>query len=140
MMLFTYRRVIYFRDADAAGVVYFANVLAICHEAYEASLVQVNIDLKAFFRNSEVAVPIAHAEVDFFRPITCGDRLLLHLTPTRLNETEFAIAYTIFLENQLEKPVSKALTRHVCINPLTRQRQALSAELEHWLQQWELAE
>lgn len=137
MSLFTYQRTVHFCDTDAAGVVYFANVLAMCHEAYEASLAEAGIDLKAFFRNSEIAVPIAHAEVDFWRAMECGDRLVLHLMPTRLSPAEFAIAYTIFSDSQPEKPVSKALTRHVCINPATRQRQPLTVELERWLQQWQ---
>jgi len=36
-MPFTYSRTVHFADTDAAGVVFFANFLAICHEAYEES-------------------------------------------------------------------------------------------------------
>ncbi|MEM6398800.1 MAG: thioesterase family protein, partial [Cyanobacteria bacterium P01_D01_bin.116] len=64
-MSFTYNRTIRFQDTDAAGVVYFANVLAICHEAYEASLESLGIDIKQFFTNSSTAFPIIHADVDF---------------------------------------------------------------------------
>jgi 1,4-dihydroxy-2-naphthoyl-CoA hydrolase len=66
-MPFTYLRTVHFQDTDAAGVVYFANVLAMCHEAYEASLAASGINLKAFFSNPEVAFPIIHASVDFYR-------------------------------------------------------------------------
>ena len=34
-MAFAYYYTVRFQDTDAAGVVYFANVLRICHEAYE---------------------------------------------------------------------------------------------------------
>ena len=50
-MSFYYRRIVHFQDTDAAGVVYFVNVLAICHEAYEASLAAFDINLKVFFSN-----------------------------------------------------------------------------------------
>ena len=49
-MSFTYHRTIRFKDTDAAGVVYFANILAICNEAYEESLEASGID----FRNELV--------------------------------------------------------------------------------------
>ena len=37
-MPFTYERTIHFADTDAAGVVFFANYLRLCHEAYEEAL------------------------------------------------------------------------------------------------------
>ena len=133
-MPFTYHRTVHFRDTDAAGVVYFANVLSICHEAYEASLAASGVDLNQFFRAGEVAVPIVHADVDFFQPMHCGDRLTIHLTPRSINDSEFEITYNLFVEMLLEKPASRATTRHVCINPSLRKREALSAELTLWLQ------
>ncbi len=135
-MAFICDRPIYFRDTDAAGVLYFANLLAICHEVYEASLVASGIDLKVFFRNPDQAVPITHAEVDFYRPVTCGDCLRIVLSPSRVSDSEFAIHYAAHLGNPTSNPVGKALTRHVCIHPVTRRRQPLSPDLGAWLQQW----
>ncbi|MBW4693003.1 MAG: acyl-CoA thioesterase [Lyngbya sp. HA4199-MV5] len=134
-MPFIYQRAVRFSDTDAAGVVYFANVLSLCHEAYEASLAATGIDLKAFFGRSEVAVPIAHASVDFFRPLFCGDRLEVHLTPKLLQDGEFEVAYAVFLEGKLERSVSNATTRHVCIDAATRQRRSLPREVSQWLLQ-----
>jgi len=135
-MSFRYPYTVRFRDTDAAGVVYFARVLALCHEAYEAALADTGVDLKAFFSGAEVAIPIVHASVDFFRPMHCGDRLEIHLTPTRLSDSEFAIAYEIFPLEAGERCSSRATTRHVCIDPLTRQRDPLPALLVHWLNRW----
>jgi 1,4-dihydroxy-2-naphthoyl-CoA hydrolase len=135
-MTFIYSRTIRFQETDGAGVVYFANGLSLCHEAYEASLAAVGIDLQVFFTASDRAVPIVRAEIDFFQPMTCGDRLEIHLTPQPLKDSEFAIAYQIFLTEVLEKSVCQALTRHVCIDRATRCRAPLSPELSHWLQCW----
>ncbi|MCY7392835.1 MAG: acyl-CoA thioesterase [Leptolyngbyaceae cyanobacterium CAN_BIN12] len=134
--MFIYHRTVRFQDTDAAGVVYFANGLAIAHEAYEASLQAAGVDLKAFFEGTPVAVPIIHASVDFLRPISVGDRLEIHLTPHQNRPTEFEIHYQIYLEVALGKPVIKALTRHVCIDVQTRARQELPPLLITWLDQW----
>lgn len=129
-----YTRRIYFRDTDAAGVVYFANLLAICHEAYEGALVASGIELRSFFRNSTTAIPIVHASVDFFRPLFCGDAIEVHLKPKLLTPSEFEIAYTILEAESAQRKVAVALTRHVCIDPQQRCRQELPDEIMQWLQ------
>lgn len=132
-MPFIYQRTVRFQDTDAAGVVYFANALAMCHEAYEESLATSGINLKLFFSNPNVAIPIVHASVDFFRPMFCGDKVSIHLSPCELGNDNFEINYTIMLA---ERQIIKAITRHICINPISRSRQELSNEMMLWLQQW----
>lgn len=131
-MPFTHHRTVRFQDTDAAGVVYFANVLSICHEAYEASLAASGIDLKSFFNNPTAAVPVVHASVDFLRPMFCGDELLILLTPQPLSENHFELTYQIVAPSS-EKQLAKAMTRHVSIDPMTRTRTPLPEELTQWL-------
>jgi 1,4-dihydroxy-2-naphthoyl-CoA hydrolase len=143
-MAFIYTRTIRFGDTDAAGVVYFANVLAICHEAYESSLADSGIDLKVFFSQGAIAIPIRHASIDFMRPMFCGDRLCVEVLPQQKSDYEFAITYEIFAngvdgivsaeERQSRQVLSKATTRHVCIDPVARSKQALPSEIKAWLQ------
>jgi len=132
-MTFIYQRTVRFEDTDAAGVVYFANVLKICHEAYEEVLIAAGIDLKSFFRDSDVAVPIVHADVDFFRPLHCGDRLSVQVNPHPINDSEFEIIYEIGLAD-FDRPASRASTRHVCIDPVHRSRKELPSKLRQWIQ------
>lgn len=134
-MVFTYTRVVHFRDTDAAGVVYFANLLAMCHEAYETSLADSGLDLKAFFAGREMAVPITHATIDFFHPLACGDRLAIQLIPQSISSTEFEVAYQVFLQGR-NRPAAQVRTRHVCIEVATRTRRALTTDLAQWLQRW----
>ena len=133
-MPFIYPRTVRFQDTDAAGIVYFANVLAICHEAYEESLATSGINLKLFFSNPDIAIPIIHASVDFFRPMFCGDKVSIHLSPCQLGNDNFEINYIVMSAD--ERQIIKAITRHVCINPVSRSRQKLSTEMRLWLQQW----
>ena len=137
-MPFSYTRTARFQDTDAAGVVYFANVLAMCHEAYEASLAASGINLRAFFSNPEVAFPIIHASVDFYRPMFAGDRLTIQLTSKQVTGDEFEIAYQVFSGEVAGKSAAKALTKHVCINAISRNRKQLSEELMQWLRVFEI--
>lgn len=161
-MHFVYRRVIRFQETDAAGVVYFANLLSLCHEAYEASLAETGMNLQRFFSGlSEVAVPIVHAEADFYQPLFCGDAIAIALTPRQLNPQSFEITYAITAEadrkaeEKGQKLLASALTRHVCISLRgdasaassdrasdratdslleNRRRQVLTAALVNWIE------
>lgn len=131
-MPFSYDYTIQFRDTDAAGVVYFANIISICHIAYESSLVRSGIDLKYFVANSEFAVPITHVSADFFKPLFCGDRITIQLSISSINSCKFAIEYQIRSTENLTR-LATAITNHVVINPLTRKQQELPQILTDWL-------
>jgi 1,4-dihydroxy-2-naphthoyl-CoA hydrolase len=135
-MAFVYQRTVRFQDTDAAGVVYFANTLAICHEAYEASLIAAGIEVRQFFRAGEIAVPIIHVEADYLRPAFCGDRHEVVLMPLSTSYHGFEIQYEIYGEGDRDRLISQALTRHVCINPVSRERQPLPQQVLDWLNQW----
>ncbi|ACK68923.1 thioesterase superfamily protein [Gloeothece citriformis PCC 7424] len=128
-----YYRTVRLGDTDAAGVVYFATALSICHEAYEASLEQAYINLRKFFNDPEQAIPIVHGEIDFFRPLFCGEKLEIHLLARQLKDSEFEIEYQIFKGSSEGEKAARALTRHVCINPISRQRSRLPDLMVQWL-------
>ena len=132
-MKFDYLRRIYLSDTDAAGVVYFAKGLEICHQAYEESLTQRGISLSQMIQDGKTALPIVHAEIDFLRPLFCGDRIQISLVASVIDEREFAIAYQIYPVDHLEQILVKAQTRHVCINPQIRQKIDLPAIMLEWL-------
>jgi 1,4-dihydroxy-2-naphthoyl-CoA hydrolase len=132
-MSFTYERTVRFGDTDAAGVVYFATVLSICHEAYEAALIAAGVDARSFFKGEELAVPIVHGEVDFHQPLRCGDRLVVRVLPVMTAASEFEVRYEVLLEG-FERPASRGLTRHVCIDVKTRKRILIPAMLKQWIE------
>jgi 1,4-dihydroxy-2-naphthoyl-CoA hydrolase len=136
-MPYTYCRTIRFADTDAAGVVYFANVLSICHEAYEASLAAAGIELNRFFRSELAAVPIVHAEIDYFQPMRCGEQYEVEVSPTLLKPDKFEVQYRIRALDQIaqadDRVIGRATTIHLCIEPQSRQRLPLPLELQQWL-------
>lgn len=129
-MSFTYHRTIRFKDTDAAKVVYFANILAICHEAYEESLEASGINLQSFFSHSSLAFPIVHSSIDFKHPLFCGNKLLVILRPQQLGIDKFEINYEILTANII---VSKAITRHICIEISTKRKHKLPNLIRQWL-------
>lgn len=132
-MKFDYLRRIYLNDTDAAGVVYFAKGLEICHQAYEESLTQGGISLSQMIREGTTALPIVHAEIDFLRPLFYGDQIQIGLVASLINDSEFAIAYQISPIDSLDQVLVKAQTRHVCINPQIRQKIDLPVIILEWL-------
>jgi 1,4-dihydroxy-2-naphthoyl-CoA hydrolase len=135
-MSFIYKRTVRFQDTDAAGVVYFANTLAMCHEAYEESLIAAGIEVWKFFSSNAIALPIVHVEADYRHPSFCGDRHEIVLTPLSTSHHGFEIRYEIYGEGDRDRLISQALTRHVCINPVSRERQPLPQQVLDWLKKW----
>lgn len=134
-MPFAYQRTIHFADTDAAGVVFFANYLAICHEAYEESLAAAGIELVSFFAANEVVVPIAKSSADYLRPLRVGDKIRVTVAPALLTENSFAIDYELTRLGSPEKLAGRARTEHVCTSSSLRSRAPLPAALAVWVRQ-----
>lgn len=133
-MPFTYSRTTHFSDTDAAGVVFFANYLAICHEAYEESLAAAGMDLKRFFSDNAVVVPIAKSEAEYLRPISFGDKLTVGVEPKALSDNSFEIRYILSRLGPPEKCAARVRTEHICIDSGTRARKSLPKALAEWVQ------
>lgn len=58
-MAYAYRRTIHLADTDAAGVVYFAQLLHICHEAYEICLIGNGMDWSGLLREGPLPCPLS---------------------------------------------------------------------------------
>lgn len=146
-MPFRHHDRIRFGQTDAAGVVYFAQVLSLCHAAYEESLAQAGIRLDLFFSAQEgEIVPIIRSEIDFHQPLHCGDPYWVELDPQWVSDHTFRIRYQVRRPDQQTDQqetvplVATATTEHLCLNPATRQRQVLSPLVQRWIQETHRAE
>ncbi|HEY1792937.1 MAG TPA: thioesterase family protein [Opitutaceae bacterium] len=132
-MPFRHTRTAHFADTDAAGVVFFANYLAICHEGYEESLLAEGIDLKGFFADTGVVIPIARTEAEYLRPISCGDRVEVSVAPKALGSDSFEIRYEMTRLGTPAKLAARVRTEHVCIDSKSRARRPLPPVLAAWV-------
>lgn len=137
-MPFAYVRTIHFSDTDAAGIVFFARYLAICHEAYEESLAAAGLPLATFFSDHGIIVPIAKSECSYLRPLACGEKVRVEVRPRRLSENSFALEFTLWKlpapgSATPEKRAAVARTEHVCVASASRERQPLPPALAAWV-------
>lgn len=136
-MPFTYQRTIHFSDTDAAGVVYFANYFSFCHEAYEEALAAAGIDLRTFFSDNGIVVPVSKSSAEYLRPLVCGDKIEISVTPASLSPDSYRVDYELTrLANATGAPAKRAAivrTEHVCIGSKDRARIALPPALAAWV-------
>jgi len=131
-MSFTYERTIRLADTDAAGVVFFAKTLALCHEAYEAALTEIGCPVAGFLgRESDILIPIARSSADYLRPLFCGDLVRITLRPTRLSEDSFAIDYELVRVSGSVRRTALADKAGTLIAASARARVAARAHTEH---------
>lgn len=132
-MPFAYHRTVHFADTDAAGVVFFANYLAICHEAYEESLGAAGINLKTFFSDNGVIIPIVRSEADYLRPLFCGDKLRIAVTPEPLETDSFTLNFELTRLGRPEKCAARIRTVHVCTATAKKNRAPLPSDIVAWV-------
>jgi 1,4-dihydroxy-2-naphthoyl-CoA hydrolase len=125
-------RQVFLNETDAAGVIYFANLATICHQIYEQALIDAEINLNNLVQEKAIALPIIHTSSDFFQPIFWGDRLLIQLEKTLINQTEFELTYQIF-NSESELKLAQVKTIHVAINITHRKRTNLPEIILEWL-------
>lgn len=133
-MSFAYHRTVHFPDTDAAGIVFFARYLSICHEAYEEALAAAGVPLATFFADHGVIVPVAKSEATYLRPLACGDKLRIEVTPKSLSENSYTIDFVIWKTGAADKRAALVRTEHVCISSATRERVPLPTSVAAWIQ------
>ncbi|MDX1978519.1 MAG: thioesterase family protein [Pseudanabaenaceae cyanobacterium bins.68] len=131
-----YLRTVHFQDTDSAGVVFFAQILAFCHEAYEAALATAGFNLPEFFSDrGAVIMPITATQAQFYRPILCGDRLLIKFRVEQPSSTGFVLHYQICQHSDPSRPIAQASTTHICLDTQTRSPLPLPYSLQTWVDQ-----
>ena len=131
------KRTVRFGDTDAAGVVNFLQLFRWCHEAWEESLEKYGIVLKEIFPTIQintsqlhVALPVVHCEANYFQPLYVGDTINIELNPEKINDSSFVLRFK-FKKNG--EQIGTTNIKHVSINPITREKCALSKQINLWL-------
>jgi 1,4-dihydroxy-2-naphthoyl-CoA hydrolase len=61
----------------------------------------------------------------------CGDNLVISLLPEKIGSDKFEITYEMTGD---EVMIAKAITRHVCIDASSKNKQELPDYMNHWLE------
>ena len=134
MAVFEHKLRVRFQHTDPAGIVFFANILVYCHEAYEEFLRSGGIPLEEFLGKREQTLPLGHAEATFKRPFRAGQLVTIKLTVGRVGERSFRIEYDLFGEQ--EEHLATAATVHVSVDPSTGRSTAIAPQLRALLEKY----
>jgi len=131
------KRTVRFGETDAAGVVHFLELFRWCHETWEESLEKYGIALKDIFPTNEinisqldVALPVVHCEANYFQPLYVGDTINIELNTEKINESSFVLRFKFKKNGEM---IGITNIKHVSINPITREKCALSKQINLWL-------
>ena len=131
------KRTVRFGETDSAGVVHFLELFRWCHETWEESLEKYGIVLQEIFPTTQintslqdVALPVVHCEANYFQPLYVGDTINIELYPEKINESSFVLRFK-FKKNG--EKIGTINIKHISINPITREKCALSKQINLWL-------
>jgi YbgC/YbaW family acyl-CoA thioester hydrolase len=113
-------------DIDAAGVMFFAKYYYYAHDAYETYLNKQDLSISQLLK-SNVALPIKYSSANFIAPIMINEEIIIEIETAEILETEFTLNY--LFSDQSGKSRAELISRHVCINYLTKKRVTLPKKL-----------
>lgn len=117
-------------DVDHAGVMFFARLFVHAHDAYEAFMARLGLDLCAMICAGE-RLPIVHASADYFQPLRHGEQITVNLEVETLGESSFTLAYSFYAKAGL---LAKVHTVHVYLDPHVNAAAPLPPALRQLLQ------
>ena len=93
--MLTFLRPIRFEEIDAAGIVFFARYLTICHDAMEAVFDPLPGGYRALITERRIGFPAVHTECDFKAPLRYGDVVRVETRVVKIGETSVTFAFTL---------------------------------------------
>jgi 1,4-dihydroxy-2-naphthoyl-CoA hydrolase len=134
---FEHRLRVRFQHTDPAGIVFFANILVYCHEAYEELLRAGGMPLEEFLGKREESLPLGHAEATFKRPFRAGQLVTIRVTVGRIGERSFRMEYDLFDEGG--EHLAMAATVHVSVTRATGRSCVIAPQLRAVLEKYSTA-
>lgn len=111
-------------DTDAAGILYFGNQFRFAHDTFEAMMDIEGWNFQRLFEVESFIFAIVHAESDYLCPLHVGDTIKVIAKVSHIGNSSFTLDYGIYKADTL---VGKAKTVHVCLDKITRAKQAIPA-------------
>jgi acyl-CoA thioesterase FadM len=117
-------------DTDAAGLLFFANLFKLAHDAYESFMTSTGLGLNQIIQNMDYLLPIVHAEADYKSPLRLGNRFRIFLKSAVQNHSFVLTACFRDLSGEIAAEVR---TVHVAVSKVTGKKIPLSEQLRKGL-------
>jgi 1,4-dihydroxy-2-naphthoyl-CoA hydrolase len=118
---FTLESKVRFQDVDAAGIVFFARLFDLMHDAYVAFLADRGIALAEEIRTGTYIAPLSHAEGDFLRPLRFGDLIATGPVRAAWDGSRLTIGHRVSLAGT-GQAVAVGRTVHVFVDRASSQK------------------
>lgn len=112
---YRHRVAVRFQDIDAAGIVFFAKVFELFHDAYVAALASRGVSLAAVLDERVWAAPITHSEARFRRPMRFGDELVIELR-VEPKDRELTVNYRVVAATDATVEHATGSTTHAFVD------------------------
>jgi len=126
-MDYTVKRTITLRDADAAGILFFARYLSLAHDVYEEFMASKGVRFAEYLREGRVIVPIIHTESDYHISLGVGEQVKIQLHVTEVGKRSFKIRFEFY--NAQGQLAASCRTVHVAVDRQLGTSIALPADL-----------
>lgn len=117
------QRSLRFRESDPAQIMFFGNMLGICHDAFEDFLSSLKIPWESYFASADFIVPIRKTECEFFLPVRAGQTYQIEVKVRHLGDSSFTMAFTFL--NEKNERMAEALISHVFVDAKTKRKMSI---------------
>ena len=131
--VFHTKKVITFREADPAQIMFFGNAFSFAHDAFEQFLPAMGYTWKEWFHNKDLMIPIRHCEGDFLAPFLPGETYDITVVVANLGETSFKMKYTFSQNGRTHAVVTMV---HAVLDSGTKSKLALPATMRSRLEKF----
>lgn len=128
---FRTKKTLTFREADPAGIMFFGNIFAFAHDAFEEFIVEAGYTYKEWFGQRDVIIPIRHTEGDFKAPFRPGETYDVTVRVASFGETSFKMGYVFSQNDKVHATVSMV---HSVLDGKTMQKHPLPALMKSRLE------
>lgn len=124
--MFHYQRRIRLSETDATGLLYFAELLKLATETFEAYLISRDYKLHEMIHTASYMMPIVHAEADYFAPLRVGDQVDIELKLKQQGTSSFTLGSSIKLKG---KEVGSVTIVHVVVSKESGKSMAVPSDI-----------
>jgi 1,4-dihydroxy-2-naphthoyl-CoA hydrolase len=125
--MYTVTRTIALRDADAAGVLFFARYLTLAHDAYEEMMASRGIRFGDMLRDGSYILPVVRTGCEYRVPLWLGDVATIRIAVTEIRRRSYTVTYEIQAPDG--RLAAKCHTTHVAVDKTSRKSMPLPEEL-----------
>ena len=130
--MYTYTTRIKLHETDAAGRLFFAELLKIAHDAYESFLLDHGFPLRDLDTRYEFSLPIVHAEADYLGELCASDKIQVIIHLNKIGASSYILNYDF--QKESGEPVCKVRTVHVVVNLASGKKMPVPDRLKEMLQ------